>query len=52
MIKKWIKKHFNLYDIEDLITGGNCGCCGALISDEIFPKDWRWGLCEKCISEG
>ena len=37
--RDWIKRIFDLYDIEDLSIGGNCGCCGAWISDEIFPKD-------------
>jgi len=48
-IRNQIKEHFHLYDIEDLIIEGNCGCCGAWIPDEVFPKHWRWGLCKKCI---
>ena len=48
MIRKWIKEKFGLYDIDDLKIGGHCGCCGAWIPNEILPKDWAWGLCEKC----
>ncbi len=51
MIRNWIKEFFHLYDIDDLIIGGNCGCCGAWISDEIFSKDYSWDICKKCISK-
>lgn len=44
----WVKKFFDLYDICDLTIGGHCGCCGAWIPDEIFPKIWTWGVCKKC----
>ena len=50
--RKWVKKYFNLCDIKDLVIGGNCGCCGAGMPKEIFPKDWRWGLCKECIKGG
>ena len=48
--RNWLKKKFDLYDIEDLQIGGHCGCCGAWISDEIFPNNWwdSWGLCKNC----
>ena len=51
-IRNWIKRIFDLYDIEDLIIGGNCGCCGAWIPDKILPADWSWGICEKCLKDG
>jgi hypothetical protein len=47
-LRKKIKKIFNLYDINDLVIGGHCGCCGNYISDEIFEKDWSWGMCREC----
>jgi hypothetical protein len=49
-IRNWIKKIFELYDVDDLVIGGHCGCCGAWIGDEIFDKRWRWGLCSDCIN--
>ena len=48
MIRKQIKKYFDLYDIDDLIIGGHCGCCGKWVPDIIAPKLFPWGLCEKC----
>jgi len=48
-LRNWIKRIFCLYDIEDLTTGGNCGCCGAWINDEIFPEIWAYGICKKCL---
>ena len=47
-MRNWIKRLFKLYDINDLIVGGHCGCCGKWIPDEIFWKSWPWGLCKKC----
>lgn len=49
-IREWVKRIFDLYDIEDLTIGGHCGCCGEWIADEIFEKEWPWGLCQGCIS--
>ena len=48
-LRRKIKYKYELYDIKDLIIGGHCGCCGAWIPDEIFNKNWGWGLCNKCI---
>ncbi len=51
MIKNLIKRIFNLYDIEDLKVGANCGCCGQWMPQEIVPKVWAWSLChdkKKC----
>jgi hypothetical protein len=52
-MKKWIKnKIFNwridhgYYKINELVVGGNCGICGKRITNEIFPIDWSWGICE------
>ena len=45
----WIKRTFDLYDIEDLKIGGNCGCCGSWISNKIVIADWPWSLCDKCL---
>ncbi len=52
MVRRWIKKIFSLYDVNDLVIGGHCGCCGARIPDQIFERWWRWGLCKKCINDG
>jgi len=52
MIIKWLvnylREHYGIYPINELQTGGHCGLCGKPISDEIFPKDWAWGICRKC----
>jgi hypothetical protein len=54
-LRKWllrsIKSSFNLYEISELQIGGHCGCCGHWIPNEIFPKDWSWGLCQDCIND-
>jgi hypothetical protein len=42
-LREKIKKIFNLYDINDLVIGGHCGCCGNYIPDEIFEKNFSWG---------
>jgi hypothetical protein len=47
-LREKIKKIFNLYDINDLVIGGHCGCCGNYIPDEIFEKNFSWGICKKC----
>ena len=49
-IREWIKRRFDLYDIDDLTIGGHCGCCGAYIRDKILSKDWSWGICDKCLN--
>lgn len=50
-IRRKAKRFFHLFDLEDMVVGGNCGCCGASMPDEILLKSWRWGLCQKCIDE-
>ena len=45
MIREFIKRRLNLYDIEDLQAGGWCGCCGKWLPKEIVPKDWPWTVC-------
>ncbi len=50
MIRRWVKQHFGLYDLEDLVVGGHCGCCGTWMVGEILPRYWPWGLCRKCVS--
>jgi len=49
MFRDWIKKHFQLYDVDDLMIGGNCGCCGKWVKNNITPKDWPITLCEECL---
>jgi hypothetical protein len=51
MFRKWIKKKFNLYDIDDLVIGGHCGLCGDWIPDKILVKVWTWDICKKCLKE-
>ena len=52
MIIRWLvnylREHYGIYPIHELQTWGHCGCCGKAINDEIFPKEWSWGLCKKC----
>ena len=45
MIRKFIKKWLGLYDIDDLVAGAHCGCCGQWLPKEIVPKSNTWGLC-------
>jgi len=52
LFRQWIKRYFNLYDIEDLRMGGICGCCGVWMPDRIVPKDWPYDLCKKCYKGG
>ena len=51
-IRDWVKRKLDLYDIEDLTVGGHCGLCGSWIEKEIFPKEWPYGVCSKCLEEG
>jgi len=50
--RNFIKRYFNLYDIEDIQNGGHCGCCGTWIPNIITPKSWAVGICEKCSKLG
>lgn len=52
MIRKYIKKWFNLYDIEDLVVGAHCGVCGHWIANEIVERAWPWSLCKLQDEEG
>ena len=45
MIRRWVKRLFNLYDIEELQAGGWCGCCGKWLKDEVVPKYWPYTVC-------
>jgi len=45
MIRRWIKKWFHLYDIDDLVAGSHCGVCGHWMPNEIVPKINTWSLC-------
>ena len=47
-IRRWVKRKFNLYDIDDLQIGGHCGCCGIWISNVIVEKGNWWTLCNNC----
>jgi hypothetical protein len=35
--------------IDNVVIGGNCGCCGAVIPNELFPRYWPWGICRECL---
>ena len=48
-LRRYIKEKFGLYDIEELQTGGHCGCCGAWIADTIVPKWWAIDICQRCL---
>jgi hypothetical protein len=45
MIRRFVKRWFNLYDLQDLTTEAHCGICGKAVVD-VVPKDWPWSLCE------
>ncbi len=52
MIKNLLKnvlEKYGYYKIEDIQHWGHCGCCGVLI-DNVFPKYWAFGVCNKCLS--
>jgi len=42
-------EQWSYYQINELAIGGHCGCCGRAMPREIFPKFWRWGICESCL---
>jgi hypothetical protein len=44
-LKEWAKNHFALFELEELQTGGWCGCCGAWLPDIIVPKWWPYSIC-------
>ena len=50
MFRNYIKKIFELYDIDDLTVGGHCGCCGKWVTYCIVPKDWAISICERCAN--
>lgn len=52
LLRNWIKKRFNLYDIKDLTIGGHCGCCGVWIATALVPADWPYSICSKCLKIG
>jgi len=47
-LRSWLKSHFNLYDVTDLVVGGHCGLCGNWVEGVIVEKHWSWTMCEKC----
>ena len=49
MIREWLKRRFGLFDIEDLVVGANCGCCGVRMEREIVHDYWTWSVCQKCL---
>jgi len=51
-IREKLKRHFDLYDIDDLQVGGHCGCCGKWISDQVLLKNWSVGICRACSERG
>ncbi len=52
MMRKIIKRTFHLYDLDDLLIGGNCGLCGKWVSDEITLKKCDgWTICKECEQE-
>ena len=50
LLEKILNK-YGWYRPHKLVIGGHCGLCGAWISDQVFPKWWRWGVCDKCAKE-
>ena len=51
MFRKYVKRWFGLYDIEDLTVGGHCGCCGRWLPNEIVDKFFKWSLCDHGCKE-
>lgn len=55
-IRNRIKSYFELYDIQDLEIGGQCGCCGVWLSNiivsKLIPKMFRVGMCDSCQEKG
>ena len=48
-MKLW--KWLQVMPADDYVVGGSCGCCGAHMKENVFPKGWRWGLCDKCAKK-
>lgn len=42
---------YGYYRIKDLQAWGHCGLCGKPITNEVFSKDWAWGICSDCEKE-
>ena len=49
-MRRWLHKK-GWYKINELAIGGHCGLCGAWIGDEIFPEEWRVGICIACYTD-
>lgn len=47
MLRKLLNK-MGYYNINDLQTGGWCGCCGKWLPNAIVLKYWEWDLCDSC----
>jgi hypothetical protein len=50
-----ILNRFGYYKMDQLDTGGWCGCCGKRMEKEVFPKHWekhilsRASICDECM---
>jgi len=59
MIRRKIRRmcHNLLRDVvisiveEEMQVGGHCGICGRSMPNELFDKDWSWGICQKCWTD-
>ena len=45
MIRRWVKRHFQLYDLIDLTSDAICGLCLKGCTD-VVPKDWPYSICD------
>lgn len=51
-LRRWVKRRFWLYDIDDLQIGGHCGLCGRWVPDCIVekgPRFWAVTICRRCL---
>ena len=37
-LKRWVKRHWGLYELSELTVGGHCGCCGRWVEKAIVEK--------------
>lgn len=50
-LKEWCKRHWYLYEMDELTVGGHCGLCGKWVDKAIVMKGWEWTMCEECEKE-
>lgn len=45
---RWLREKIIKCVIDNIQIGGHCGLCGKWMPNQLFPKTWAWGVCDKC----